>query len=139
MYIFFISHLYCTPSLLVLFNSSMNKYLVFMLAWLLAQTGIATGLKFWSDRRPFMAKSWYVRPVEELNNDLSGSVSIRYEMKKNKKKQTVDNIRSSNHYLINLPPAQYKRIIYIHTQFILLFLSSELCPIPSDFGRTHHI
>ena len=29
--------------------------------------------------------------------------------------------------------------IYIYTQIIWLFLSSELCPIPSDFGRTHHI
>ena len=26
----------------------------------------------------------------------------------------------------------------LYTHF-LLFLSSELCPIPSDFGRTHHI
>ena len=27
----------------------------------------------------------------------------------------------------------------IYTPIFLLFLSSELCPIPSDFGRTHHI
>ena len=29
--------------------------------------------------------------------------------------------------------------IYLHTLIFGLFISSELCPIPSDFGRTHHI
>ena len=30
--------------------------------------------------------------------------------------------------------------IYTYTHSVFwLFLSSELCPIPSDFGRTHHI
>ena len=28
--------------------------------------------------------------------------------------------------------------IYIYTHFWGLFLSSELCPITADFGRTHH-
>ena len=53
----------------------MNKYLVAMLVWLLVQTGLATGLKYWTDRRDFMVKSWYVHPVAEAKGDLSGSVS----------------------------------------------------------------
>ncbi|XP_022095115.1 probable phospholipid-transporting ATPase IF isoform X2 [Acanthaster planci] len=54
-------------------EGSMNKYLVAMLVWLLVQTSIVTGLKFWTDRRDFMVNSWYVHPVAEALGDLSGS------------------------------------------------------------------
>ena len=52
----------------------MNYYLGVMLLWLLVQTGLATGLKYWSDRRDFMVKSWYVHPVAKEYGDLSGEV-----------------------------------------------------------------
>ncbi|XP_038049880.1 probable phospholipid-transporting ATPase IF isoform X2 [Patiria miniata] len=57
-------------------ESSMNKYLVAMLIWLIVQTGLATGLKYWTDRRDFMVKSWYVRPVAEAYGDLVSSATV---------------------------------------------------------------
>ncbi|XP_033637661.1 probable phospholipid-transporting ATPase IF isoform X2 [Asterias rubens] len=57
-------------------ENSMNKYLVAMLVWLLVQTSIATGLKFWIDRQPFMEKSWYVQPVAVSYGDLTASAKV---------------------------------------------------------------
>ena len=53
----------------------MNYYLIGMLSWLLIQTSVSTGLKYWSDNRSRALNAWYYRPVAEYKGDYNVDVS----------------------------------------------------------------
>ncbi|XP_072034886.1 phospholipid-transporting ATPase IF-like isoform X2 [Amphiura filiformis] len=50
-------------------EKSMNYYLIVMLIWLLFQTSLSTGLKYWSDKQSNAVNAWYYRPVAEFKGD----------------------------------------------------------------------
>lgn len=60
-------------------EKSMNKYLVAMLIYLVAQTVIATGLKYYFNNRSMTPLSWYFYPSAVERGDYSGSVGKGFE------------------------------------------------------------